>query len=215
MVFGQTATNWGAIFSNWLAESGPNNLVRVSAPQGCLLPKAKDERPLIYLVAGIGVTPAIAGVRQLRHERSITVVYSFRGEPEAPYLDELRQFANATEITLYEHDSSQRGRLNFHQAHSVLITTSEQQACEVVVCGPDAFNSIPRTSNYGWRASGATASIQAKSRSQGHGDDRTMLFGTIHAPELPRQQRSRTMLETRLQHVEQDLLQNGQMATPL
>ena len=86
----------GGIFSNWLAESGPNNLVRVSAPQGCLLPKAKDERPLIYLVAGIGVTPAIAGVRQLRHERSISVVYSFRGEPEAPYLDELRQFANAS-----------------------------------------------------------------------------------------------------------------------
>ena len=34
----------------------------------------------------------------------------------------------------------QRGRLDFHQAHSVLITTSEQQACEVVVCGPEAFN---------------------------------------------------------------------------
>ena len=132
-------------FSNWLA-IGPNNLVRVSAPQGCLLPKAKDERPLIYLVAGIGVTPAIAGVRQLRHERSISVVYSFRGEPEAPYLDELRQFANEAEITLYEHDSSQRGRLDFHQAHSVLITTSEQQACEVVVCGPDVQHRVEHPS---------------------------------------------------------------------
>ena len=96
--------------------------------------------PLIYLVAGIGVTPAIAGVRQLRHERSITVVYSFRGESEAPYLDELRQFANAREITLDEHDSSQRGRLDFHQLHSILTRTSEKPACEVVVCGPDAFN---------------------------------------------------------------------------
>ena len=92
----ESSANLAVFFSNWLAESGPNHLVRVSAPQGCLLPKAKDERPLIYLVAGIGVTPAIAGVRQLRHERSITVVYSFRGEPEAPYLDELRQFANAS-----------------------------------------------------------------------------------------------------------------------
>ena len=235
----------GGIFSNWLAESGPNNLVRVSAPQGCLLPKAKDERPLIYLVAGIGVTPAIAGVRQLRHERSITVVYSFRGEPEAPYLDELRQFANATEITLYEHDSSQRGRLDFHQAHSVLITTSEQQACEVVVCGPEAFN-------IGWknlfsplehielrlesfrsddinpshdlepgswrRENDALVRQQADMGANGETCPRPIQVGETcpmdearsFLDSFRREVAPGLQLETRLQHVEQDLLQNGQ-----
>ena len=57
--------------------------MRISPPQGNLLPAPDDERPLLYLVAGIGVTPAIAGVRRLSEQRQVTVAYSFRGEDNA------------------------------------------------------------------------------------------------------------------------------------
>lgn len=129
----------GGVFSNWLAHRGPTDLVRISAPQGNLLPHPEDERPLLYLVAGIGVTPAIAACRHLRGKRSISVAYSYRGEPTAAFLDELRQAASTAEIQLHEHDSSRSGRLK-PQRWLEALTPLLQQSCEVVVCGPEAFN---------------------------------------------------------------------------
>lgn len=129
----------GGVFSNWLAKTSPSDLVRISPPQGNLLPLPDDERPLLYLVAGIGVTPAVAGVRRLRGQRRLTVAYSYRGEAEAAYLAELRQAAAAGEIVLHEHDSSRNGRL---QAQRWLepLAAALQTPTEVVICGPDAFN---------------------------------------------------------------------------
>jgi len=125
----------GGVLSNWLATAEPDALVRIRPPQGKLLPKPNDPRPLVYLVAGIGVTPAIAGVRRLRHHRPLTVGYCYRGEASAAYLSELRDAAAAGELVLQEHDSSQHSRLQAEEWMENLTSP-----CEVVLCGPPAFN---------------------------------------------------------------------------
>lgn len=129
----------GGVFSNWLAQRGPGDLVRISPPRGNLLPAPEDERPLLYLVAGIGVTPAIAACRRLRGQRTIHIAYCYRGEPTAAFLDELRRAAAAAEIHLLEHDSSRSGRLQ-PQCWLEALAPLLLQSSEVVVCGPEAFN---------------------------------------------------------------------------
>jgi nitric-oxide synthase len=129
----------GGVLSNWLATAEPNALVRIGAPQGNVLPKPDDERPLLYLVAGIGVTPALAGVRRLHRQRQLTVGYSYRGEATAAYLKELRTAAQSNQIALHEHDSSLSGRLR-PQTWLEKLAPLLASPCEVVVCGPPSFN---------------------------------------------------------------------------
>jgi nitric oxide synthase oxygenase domain/subunit/ferredoxin-NADP reductase/CRP-like cAMP-binding protein/bacterioferritin-associated ferredoxin len=131
----------GGVLSTWLAQAGRGSLVRISAPQGQLVPAADDPRPLLYLVAGIGVTPAIAGCRRLAQRRTVTVAYCFRGEDAAAYLPVLRQIAADGGIRLVEHDSSTLGRLEPRQWLASLAALLNQPV-EVVICGPEAFHRV-------------------------------------------------------------------------
>jgi len=129
----------GGLLSGWLGSAPPGALVRISAPQGQLLPDPADPRPLLYLVAGIGITPAIAAARRLAGSRSITIAYAFRGEPAAAFLAELRVASSRSELSLLEHDSARHGRLRpgaWLEALAPLLSAP----LEVVVCGPEAFN---------------------------------------------------------------------------
>ncbi|MFM8604174.1 MAG: nitric oxide synthase oxygenase, partial [Cyanobium sp.] len=129
----------GGLLSGWLADAGPGALVRIGAPQGQLLPDPADPRPLRHLVAGIGITPAIAALRQLAARRRLLIGNTFRGEPAAAYLEELRSAALQGSITLLEHDSAQHGRLE-PQAWLEPLAPWLQAPLEVVICGPEAFN---------------------------------------------------------------------------
>ena len=129
----------GGLLSNWLAEADSSALVRISAPQGQLLPDPTDPRPLLLLVAGIGVTPAIAALRRLAGRRTLAVAYTYRGEEAAAYLAELRAAAASGAIQLLEHDSSRHGRLE-PGAWLSALQPRLAQPLEVVLCGPDSFN---------------------------------------------------------------------------
>ncbi|MFM7267395.1 MAG: nitric oxide synthase oxygenase [Cyanobium sp.] len=131
----------GGLLSNWLASAAPNALVRISAPQGQLLPDSSDRRPLLVAVAGIGVTPAIAAVRRLAQSRSITIAYTYRGEAAAAYLEELREAARRGEIRFLEHDSARLGRLT-PTAWLESLAPLLESPLEAVICGPEAFNRL-------------------------------------------------------------------------
>ncbi len=125
-------------FSNWMVAAREGVLVRVSDPEGTICPSAADPRPLVYIVAGIGITPAISGLRQLSGHRRITLVYTFRGESHAAYLDEVQAAAAAGRIQLVRHDSAvQRMRLS---AADLLALPALQGPAEVILCGPGPFN---------------------------------------------------------------------------
>ncbi len=124
-------------FSNWLHLAPNGTLLRVLPPQGDVCPEPGDARPLVYVVAGIGVTPAVAAARYLSDRRAVRIVYSYRDAEGAAYLDELRQLAAAGRVTLDEHCTAERGRL---EPIEVARRLAELGPCEAIVCGPGGFN---------------------------------------------------------------------------
>lgn len=127
----------GGLFSNWICHAPHGSLVRVSAPQGSSCPRADDPRPLVYVVAGIGVTTAIAAVRAHASSRSIAVYYVYRHEAAAAYLNELREAVGLRGVALYETETSKTGRPDREfWARSL----AGHPGAEVLVCGPEEFN---------------------------------------------------------------------------
>jgi nitric oxide synthase oxygenase domain/subunit/ferredoxin-NADP reductase/CRP-like cAMP-binding protein len=124
------------LFSQWIHQAPAGALVRVFVPEGVLCPSGDDPRALVYVVAGIGVTPAIAAVRAGWH-RQMTVVYSFRGAAAAAYLGELRAAAGAGRIRLLEHDTSRGARLGEGDLAALVAPLG---SAEVIACGPAGFN---------------------------------------------------------------------------
>ncbi len=124
-------------FSNWLNTVPEGTLVRVLPPQGDVCPAPDDPRPLLYVVAGIGVTPAIAAVRKLASSRSVHVLYSYRSASTAAYLNELRAASAAGRVQLQQHCTAESGRLD---ADTLLRCVEALDSAEVVVCGPGDFN---------------------------------------------------------------------------
>jgi nitric-oxide synthase len=124
-------------FSNWLHLAPDGTLMRVMPPQGDVCPAPSDPRPLVYIVAGIGVTPAVAAARSLADQRAVRIIYSYRDAEGAAYLEELRQLAAAGRVTLEEHCTAQHGRL---EPAVVAQRLAALGPCEAIVCGPGAFN---------------------------------------------------------------------------
>ncbi|MEY3458117.1 MAG: hypothetical protein RL215_1274, partial [Planctomycetota bacterium] len=127
----------GGFFSNWLNAAPDGTLLRVLPPAGDVCPATADERRLVYVVAGIGVTPAIAGVRGLSGQRQVEVIYSYRSEESAACLEELRAASVAGRIRLVVHETSRQGRLGVEILRRLAAGWGP---AEVVVCGPGEFN---------------------------------------------------------------------------
>jgi ferredoxin-NADP reductase len=127
----------GGFFSKGLNQAAEGTLLRVFAPEGDVCPNPADEVPLVYVVAGIGVTPAVAAARRISDLRSITILYGYRTEDTAPYLQELRDGNQGGRFRLEEYCSSQSRRLT---PEILRQRISGLGACEVIVCGPGDFN---------------------------------------------------------------------------
>ena len=120
------------LFSPWLAGLEKVVLTRVSAPQG--EPLSEEGSPLLFIVAGIGVTPAVAALRAIADRRRIHVVYIHRGRTAAPYLDEFEAAADQSRIGFMPYDTSIGGRPDLAKLADSAIQASG--ASEALVCGP-------------------------------------------------------------------------------
>jgi nitric-oxide synthase len=127
----------GGLFSRWLAAADEGTVVRVLPPEGDLCPDPSEPRPLVYVVAGIGVTPAMAAVRRIADRRRMVVVYAARSRDAAAYLDELEAAAAAGRISFELWESGTRGRLS---ADALRGRVAAHAPCEVILCGPAGFN---------------------------------------------------------------------------
>ncbi|MFM9058758.1 MAG: nitric oxide synthase oxygenase [Planctomycetaceae bacterium] len=127
----------GGLFSPWLAAAGPDTLVRVLPPQGNCCPAADASRPLVYVVAGIGVTPAITAVRSLAATRRIHVLFTARSPDAAPYLAELEAAAEAGRIAFESRFTGREGRFSGPDVRNRVVAIGP---CDVIVCGPGGFN---------------------------------------------------------------------------
>jgi nitric oxide synthase oxygenase domain/subunit/ferredoxin-NADP reductase/CRP-like cAMP-binding protein len=157
----------GGFFSNWLKQTSDGTLARVFAPEGDVCPNPADDSPLIYVVAGIGVTPAIAAARRIADLRPTTIMYGYRRENSAPYLNELRELSRSGQIRLEEYCSTHGNRLSSEIIQQQILSLGE---CEVIVCGPGEFNRMVLDSLSGMpRVKVRTDSFLHAQRGQGSG----------------------------------------------
>jgi nitric-oxide synthase len=116
-------------------------LFKLSKPQGEFCPPEHGAAPLVYIVAGIGVTPALAACRaldKLGTDRRVTVDYSARNDTELTHALELSALAAATPaLTLHMRLTATEGRLS---KATLAAYVTKNPGGIFFVCGPDAFD---------------------------------------------------------------------------
>jgi ferredoxin-NADP reductase/CRP-like cAMP-binding protein len=129
-------------FSRWLFDNdtSPTLLLRVSPPQGRFTLDPREKTPAIALVAGIGVTPAVAFARALagaHADRPLHVIYSARSPEQHAFASEMTQLAEAhPRVTVTLRVTSRDGRLAAAEIADLCRAPAQP---EFFVCGPDTF----------------------------------------------------------------------------
>lgn len=134
------------IFSGWMFDHlAETTVLRVSSPQGKYVLALDEQRPVVCLVAGIGVTPALAILRTLiaaGAERRLHIDYSCTQPAQFVCADEFKQAAGQYQaITYASRSTAQQGRLQF--AHLAALA-AEMPDAVYYLCGPDAYQSSTR-----------------------------------------------------------------------
>lgn len=84
-------------YKKTIAELFPGDEMIVGAPVGQFNLILRDTRPIVFLVGGIGITPARSILRQANHDgdrREFFLFYSNYRPEDTPFLDELKTFSN-------------------------------------------------------------------------------------------------------------------------
>lgn len=78
------------------ATARPGGMLSVKAPAGAFRYPAGDDRPIVLLAGGVGITPLVSMLRHaVAHEptRPVTLVYCARGEAELAFRDDIKAMA--------------------------------------------------------------------------------------------------------------------------
>lgn len=129
------------VLSPWLWDlrAGDKGL-RVSAPLGQALFASEGGQPWVCLVAGIGITPALAAWRcwasDPNHPRSL-IHYSVRTAEQAAWLQELQALAAADDhLQLVLRETARQGRLAQADVHALI---KQHPRAHFLVCGPAGY----------------------------------------------------------------------------
>lgn len=131
------------LFSRWLSKARPGkDLLTVSPPQGDFTADLKSDRPVILLVAGIGITPALNVMRSRVEEGSgprIIVDHSFHKKSSGPCLEEMTYLADFSPDLEYHSRETIAGQhlklSHIHSYHSLYPNA------HWMVCGPEGYES--------------------------------------------------------------------------
>ncbi len=110
----------------------PGVSARIHGPFGEFL-KALPSRPLLWIAGGIGITPFIGFLRQQSVEIPTTLIYLYRGEQDAAYLDELIALAKHCPGLVLLAEATGTGLANLSR---LLPEASALANHECYVCGP-------------------------------------------------------------------------------
>jgi ferredoxin-NADP reductase/CRP-like cAMP-binding protein len=126
--------------SNWLFTNPGSPELRLSHPKGQFWADLDRPEPIVCLVAGIGVTPALAMARTLAERpepRSLYIDYSARTEPDFSHREELDQLAlDHDHITLNYRCTGRGERLG---PEAIASIQASHPNASFFICGPPAF----------------------------------------------------------------------------
>ena len=123
----------------------PGSLLAVKPPAGSFVYPAGDDRPLVLVAGGVGITPVLS---MLRHgaaadpNRPITLLYSVRDEQDIAFRDELSVFVRRhpqvrVAITISGSSRSERYRVGRIDEALVADTVTDPAHSIFLMCGPD------------------------------------------------------------------------------
>ena len=137
--------NPGGVVSPALHASKPGDTFRVKAPAGGFVfdPEGHKE-PLVFVVAGSGITPAMSILRYLRDrqlDQPATLFYGSRGRADVIFADELealRLRLGGLKVvqTLSSPDESWRGAVGRVGPELLSAHLEDPSACRYYICGP-------------------------------------------------------------------------------
>ena len=110
----------------------PGVSARVHGPFGEFL-KDLPSRPLLWVAGGIGITPFIGCLRQQSVETPTTLIYLYRGEQDAAYLDELAALSKHSPKLALQTEATGTGLPNLSR---LLPDAGALANHECYVCGP-------------------------------------------------------------------------------
>jgi predicted ferric reductase len=110
----------------------PGVSARVHGPFGEFL-RDLPSRPLLWVAGGIGITPFIGCLRQQSVETPTTLIYLYRGEQDAAYLDELAALAMHSPKLVLQTEATGTGLPNLSR---LLPEAGALTNHECYVCGP-------------------------------------------------------------------------------
>jgi ferredoxin-NADP reductase/CRP-like cAMP-binding protein len=131
----------GGVFSSWLFQhENEISLLRVSAPDGNFTPDFDASNPMVCLMAGIGITPAVAFARMAvsKHsQRPINIYFSAHTESDFAYLSELKKLEKLNSfIKIITRSTQAEGRLQQSDLEKI---TEQFSNAEYFICGPSGY----------------------------------------------------------------------------
>ncbi len=129
-------------FSGWLFErAGHDPFMRVAPPSGTGIHTLLGDAPIVCLVAGIGVTPAVALARHLDQAAAtqhLRIDYSARTREDLVFGDELRAIeSRRPNISIQLRLTSETGRLGPTDIEGLV---ADYPAASFFVCGPRRYH---------------------------------------------------------------------------
>jgi len=127
------------VVSTWLnSADSVGHQVRLSPPTGEFVLPEKIETPIVFICAGIGITPMIGMIESLAEKTDaapVSVIQIAHSAEEAPFSKKLRELSDASEnISLHTRLTSVEGRPD---ANWITSHIPENAAC--YLCGPTGF----------------------------------------------------------------------------
>lgn len=136
-------------FSNWLFDntdlSHKNLTIRVSDPLGDFYADLKDSSPIVCLVAGMGITPALSICRSVMQQATghrLHIDYSVPHPDQFAFQDELKEAAKHSNITINFRATRKQGRLDHDDVQRLTHICSD---ANYFICGPKDYESCARS----------------------------------------------------------------------
>lgn len=132
----------GGFFSSWLfdhLDTLEKQSLRISASVGGSIFNPDSSKPIICLIAGVGITPVLALCRMLTEKNSqseIYIDYSARNEEDFFCRDELMQVAERCNLTISFRKTASAGHIKQHDVDTII---QQYPGENFYVCGSDSY----------------------------------------------------------------------------
>jgi ferredoxin-NADP reductase/CRP-like cAMP-binding protein len=128
-------------FSHWLFANAKNNiLIRISDPQGHFVLNESSDVPIVFLVGGIGVTPALAFARFItltNSKQRLHIDYSARTKNDFILVEEWNNMARSHQnMSIHFRDTQENGKIDQQEVSRL---TSTFPNADFYICGPKTY----------------------------------------------------------------------------